>query len=92
MEIEEGRIRRNTIYYDGASFARQIGLLPAKGSLADRALLSAFNARARAMRRFIDKSELRETPTGTSDTCSSPRGSGWDRFAKAMRRIVSADD
>ena len=31
MEIEEGRIRRNTIYYDGASFARQIGLLPAKG-------------------------------------------------------------
>ena len=52
MEIEEGRIRRNTIYYDGASFARQIGLLPAKGSLADRALLSAFNARARAMRRL----------------------------------------
>lgn len=50
MEIEEGRIRRNTIYYDGASLARQIGLLPAKGSLADRTLLRAFNARARTMR------------------------------------------
>ena len=52
MEIEDGLIQRNTIYYDGASFARQIGLLPAQGSAADKALLAAFNARARAKRRL----------------------------------------
>jgi steroid delta-isomerase-like uncharacterized protein len=51
MEIADGLIQRNTIYYDGASFARQIGLLPGQGSRADRSLLSAFNALARLRRR-----------------------------------------
>jgi len=52
FEIEDGRIRRNTIYYDGASFARQIGLLPTKDSLADRAMLRLFNAKVRLTRPF----------------------------------------
>jgi steroid delta-isomerase-like uncharacterized protein len=43
MEIHEGRLHHNTIYYDGLSMARQIGLLPAKDSGADRALIGAFN-------------------------------------------------
>jgi steroid delta-isomerase-like uncharacterized protein len=47
MEIAGGRVQRNTIYYDGASFARQIGMLPRKDSPADRAVLTAFNARTR---------------------------------------------
>ena len=38
------RIRQNTIYYDGAEFARQIGMLPPRDSAADRAMTSAFNA------------------------------------------------
>jgi hypothetical protein len=50
MEIDGGLIRRNTIYYDGATMARQVGLLPSKGSLADRALLAMFNLRTRAAR------------------------------------------
>lgn len=50
MEIDAGLIRRNTIYYDGATMARQVGLLPKKGSRADRALLAAFNLRTRAVR------------------------------------------
>jgi steroid delta-isomerase-like uncharacterized protein len=50
MEIEAGLIRRNTIYYDGATMARQVGLLPRKDSLADRALLATFNLRTRAAR------------------------------------------
>jgi steroid delta-isomerase-like uncharacterized protein len=51
MEIAGGLIRRNTIYYDGASFARQIGLLPAQGSRADRSLVAAFNAATKLRRR-----------------------------------------
>ena len=34
----------NTAYYDGASFARQVGMLPAEGSGAERAMKGAFNA------------------------------------------------
>ncbi|HXX90910.1 MAG TPA: ester cyclase [Acidimicrobiales bacterium] len=44
LEIIDGHVQRNTIYYDGASFARQIGLLPRQGSGADKALLGVFNA------------------------------------------------
>ena len=52
MEFEDGLLRYNTIYYDGLSFARQVGLLPATGSRGDRALLSAFNAATKAKARF----------------------------------------
>jgi steroid delta-isomerase-like uncharacterized protein len=51
MEIADGLIQRNTIYYDGASFARQIGLLPAQGSRGDKTMLSVFNAVTRLRRR-----------------------------------------
>jgi steroid delta-isomerase-like uncharacterized protein len=47
MEVEDGLVRRNTIYYDGASFARSIGMLPQAESLGERALLAAFNAKTR---------------------------------------------
>lgn len=47
MEIDGGRVQRNRIAYDGATFARQVGLLPPNGSGPDRALLAAFNARTR---------------------------------------------
>lgn len=47
MDISDGKIQRNTIYFDGAAMARQIGMLPQKDSPADRALLAAFNARTR---------------------------------------------
>lgn len=43
-EIRDGLVVDNTVYWDGAEFARQVGLLPAQGSRADRALLRAFNA------------------------------------------------
>jgi steroid delta-isomerase-like uncharacterized protein len=44
MEWRDGVIAENTIYYDGAEFARQIGLLPPRDSAADRGMLKAFNA------------------------------------------------
>ena len=48
----EGKLDRNTIYYDSAEFARQIGMLPPRNSPADRALLAAFNTRVRLRRRL----------------------------------------
>lgn len=43
MEIEDGKIVRNTVYYDGAAFARQIGMLPEQESGAEKAMITAFN-------------------------------------------------
>jgi steroid delta-isomerase-like uncharacterized protein len=44
IEMQDGRVAGNTIYYDGLSLARQIGLLPAAGSAGDQLLTRAFNA------------------------------------------------
>jgi len=44
VEFRDRVVIENTVYWDGAGFARQIGLLPAQGSLADRMLLRSFNA------------------------------------------------
>ena len=52
MKFENGLLRHNTVYYDGLSFARQVGLLPAAGSRADRGMLTAFNATTRTKARF----------------------------------------
>jgi steroid delta-isomerase-like uncharacterized protein len=43
MEIEDGRLVRNTVYYDGAAFARQVGMLPDQESGAEKAMIAAFN-------------------------------------------------
>jgi len=51
MEFAEGRYVHNTIYYDGASFARQIGMLPRSGSVTERATLFGFNASTRLRQR-----------------------------------------
>ena len=48
----DGKIDENTIYYDGAEFARQLGMLPPRDSAADRLTLSAFNAKTRLARRL----------------------------------------
>ena len=44
MEFRDGKLVRNDVYYDGATFARQIGMLPPMGSPADKAMTAAFNA------------------------------------------------
>ncbi|MCU0257903.1 MAG: ester cyclase [Solirubrobacteraceae bacterium] len=46
-----GRIASNTVYYDGAEFARQLGMLPRRDSRLDRLSLAAFNAVSRLRRR-----------------------------------------
>ena len=44
---EQGRVLENTIYYDAAEFARQIGMLPPRDSAVDRGITAAFNASTR---------------------------------------------
>ena len=44
VELKDGEIVGITAYFDGASYARQIRMLPPDGSGADRAMKSAFNA------------------------------------------------
>jgi steroid delta-isomerase-like uncharacterized protein len=50
LQVENGLIRRLDSYWDDAGVARQIGILPAKGSLQERVLTALFNARTRAGR------------------------------------------
>ncbi len=52
MEIRDGLIGHNTIYYDGAQFARQIGMLPRADSSMDRAMRAGFNAVVPLLRRL----------------------------------------
>ena len=52
LEIDaDGLITRNTGYYDGAAFARAIGLLPPQDSSVDRAMLAGFNAVTKVRRK-----------------------------------------
>jgi glyoxylase-like metal-dependent hydrolase (beta-lactamase superfamily II)/predicted ester cyclase len=52
LTVRGGRIAGNEAFVDGLALARQIGLLPAEGSPADRRLTRAFNARTRLRRRM----------------------------------------
>lgn len=44
MEFSDGKLKQNTVYYDGAGFARAIGMLPPMESAAENAMKGAFNA------------------------------------------------
>jgi glyoxylase-like metal-dependent hydrolase (beta-lactamase superfamily II)/predicted ester cyclase len=59
LTVENGLIVRNDAYYDGTQFARQIGLMPARDSAAERGMARAFNARTRLARR-LSSHELEE--------------------------------
>lgn len=43
IDVENGRIVRNTAFSDGLDFARQIGMLPPQGSGMEKALYGTFN-------------------------------------------------
>jgi steroid delta-isomerase-like uncharacterized protein len=55
FEIEDGKVAASTTYYDGASFARQVGMLPPQDSGAERAMLGAFNAVTKVRRAIDDR-------------------------------------
>jgi steroid delta-isomerase-like uncharacterized protein len=54
LEIEGGQIVGNTAYYDGMSFARQVGLMPPQDSSAENAMKSAFNAATKLRQTVAD--------------------------------------
>jgi steroid delta-isomerase-like uncharacterized protein len=56
VEVEEGQIVGITAYYDGAAYARQVGLMPPEGSGADRAIKGAFNAVTKFRRAVAERS------------------------------------
>lgn len=55
LKIENDRIAHNTAYYDAMEFARQIGMMPAMDSSAERAMKSAFNATTKLRARFSQR-------------------------------------
>ena len=55
FELEDGELVTNTAYYDGMSFARQIGMLPPEGSGPERAMKGAFNAVTKLRRTVAER-------------------------------------
>jgi steroid delta-isomerase-like uncharacterized protein len=49
---ENDKVVTNTVYYDAAEYARQIGMLPPRDSAGDRAMLAAFNGATKLRRRL----------------------------------------
>ncbi len=47
VRVEDGLLVENHSYWDDSAVARQLGLLPARGSAQERAMKAAFNARTR---------------------------------------------
>jgi steroid delta-isomerase-like uncharacterized protein len=56
LEIEDGETVSNTAYYDGAAFARQVGMLPPEGSGAERTMKTAFNAVTKVRKALAERS------------------------------------
>jgi steroid delta-isomerase-like uncharacterized protein len=50
--IREGRVQRNDAYLDGATLARQLGMLPPRHSTSEQRMTQAFNAKTRVGRRL----------------------------------------
>lgn len=55
LDLKDGEIVGITAYFDGASYARQIRMLPPDGSGADRAMKSAFNAVTKVRRAVAER-------------------------------------
>jgi steroid delta-isomerase-like uncharacterized protein len=53
--VRDGKVVSNFVVFDQTQFARAVGLLPADGSAADRAMKSAFNARTKLLRRLRER-------------------------------------
>jgi hypothetical protein len=47
--LGDGKVAVNTVVFDQMKFARQVGLLPPDGSVADKALKATFNAKTRVV-------------------------------------------
>lgn len=57
FRISGDKLVREDAYTDGATFARQLGMLPAQGSTAEQRMTKAFNAQGRLRKRLADDAE-----------------------------------
>ena len=55
MEVEDGLIVRNTVYYDGAAYARGLGMLPPQDSGAEKLMIGAFNGVTKLRRAVAER-------------------------------------
>ena len=55
VDLADGKITGITAYFDGASYARQIRMLPPDGSGVDRAMKGAFNAVTKVRRAVAER-------------------------------------
>jgi steroid delta-isomerase-like uncharacterized protein len=55
IQVQDGKIVRNTVYQDGMQFARAVGLLPPAGSPTEKALFGAFNAATKLKQTVSDR-------------------------------------
>ncbi|MFA9400342.1 MAG: ester cyclase [Acidobacteriota bacterium] len=54
LTIEDGQIQQLTAVLNAADLARQLGAMPPTGSVAEKAMLGAFNAKTSAVNRIRD--------------------------------------
>jgi predicted ester cyclase len=52
VTVRNGRLQRNEAYMNGAEMAQQLGALPPRGSLQERAMTAALNLKTRLSRLF----------------------------------------
>jgi steroid delta-isomerase-like uncharacterized protein len=53
--VRDGRIVSNFVVFDQMQYSRQLGILPAQDSVADKAMKSAFNARTKLARKLKER-------------------------------------
>ena len=75
--LGEATVISNTVVFDQLAFARQVGLLPADRTAADRALKGVFNARTST--RLVGVSVVRRRMTTWRQRVSRERALGTDR-------------
>jgi steroid delta-isomerase-like uncharacterized protein len=65
MRFVDGLLSGESVYFDGLRWARQIGMLPSEGGLADRAMTAAFNTQTevRALARRLGERIRHTAPT-----------------------------
>jgi hypothetical protein len=56
IDVEDGKVAGNNIYYDQLTFARQIGMLPAEDSFGDRMMTRAFNLATKGRTKLRERS------------------------------------
>ncbi len=52
ITVQDGKIVKSTVYWDGMQMARELGVLPAEGSTSEKAMTTVINFATRARKRL----------------------------------------